>query len=315
MTTNVRPKDQNMKKSVLVSLKFTMWDSNVQDSAASEEMAAQKKVKNKKMCRVRKSLVPGNTALADIKEIHNNARKFLYDNTFPWKFKGPQILVIDNYDSVMTKLREFEAQFNIAVPEFLSQMKDIEEEAKEQLGDLFNQNDYPSVESLKSKFHFSISVDALPVASDLLALGLSESEIEKIEQANTDSLVSVLENANNSLWEKLQERVTAFYENTVNPKSKTRKTTLDALIEVAELFPKINITNDDRLNSICDNILFLLVTETKESLDLNPVKKEKIATKMKEIKELIEVIRLDSIGISVSEVGDDASSDEEVLVA
>lgn len=312
MTNTVNTPSQNLKDSVLVSLLFTMWDKNIQDRVASEEMSKIKNVKDKSMCRVRKSLIPSHTALATIQELHNNARKFLYENTFAWKFKGPRILTIENYESVISRLREFEAEFNIAVPEFLEQYDTIREDAKEKLGDLFDEADYPAVISLKEKFNFSISVDALPYAPHLLSLGLSEAEVEKINKAHEDSLNSVLENATNEMWSKLQGRVVTMYDNLVNPKSKVRESTLESLINVAELLPKINITNDERLNSVCDNILDMLVTESKQSLDVDPDKREKIALKLKGTKELIEVIILDNLGIDTSTESEDSEDGDDI---
>lgn len=304
--------NQNMKASVLIALTFTMWEANILDKQASVEVADSNNVSEKAMCRVRKSLVPANTALARISELHNAARKFLYENTHAWKFKGPRILTIANYEAVVSKLREYEAEVNIAIPEFLSQYDDIREDAKEKLGDLFKESDYPSVVDLKSKFAFAISVDAIPVSSDLLELGFSAKEAEIIEEANNKSLISVLDRANTELWGQLHQRLSALFEQIATPKSKVRAKTLERVIETVALIPKINITGDERLDAICNNVSEILVLESKESIDNNESKKEAIALKLKNMIKLIEVVTTKEVS---AEEDLESSSDQLLNVA
>lgn len=239
---------------VLVSLNISNWDANTQDRRVSAEVAQAHSVKDQALCRLRKSLLPKSEEMKKLFSVMRAARTFHYENTHTWMHDGPRILPTMNFDTYMAKMRGFKAEFEAAVLDFVNRYDEIRAQAEQALGSLYNEQDYPLVSSLRARYSFDIKIQPMPASEGLLQLGLEPQDAEEFRRKLEADMAETMQRANRRLWEDLYDRIERLYGKLSDEKAHVREETIDAVRNLADLLPKMNITNDTRLQSLADKL-------------------------------------------------------------
>lgn len=238
----------NRNQAVLVSLNVSIWTANKLDPEASKEVADQKKLKNKKMARVWKSLLPENSYFSAITGVAGKARKFHYANTFSWVQEGSRLLPTKNYDAYMDYMRQAKQEFDRAVEAFLKEYEQLQEVAKDALNSMFKKTDYPSAESLRSKFSFDTLVTPVP-AAEMFTAEVGSEEVERIREDIEKSVQEAFRAANRDLWERMYDTINKVQERLADPKG-AREQSLTSLRDMLSLLNRLNVSGDERLESL-----------------------------------------------------------------
>lgn len=238
---------QKVNNAVLASLEICGWSANKRDETASREVAQNHGLKDEKMARVWKSLLPRNDKLEAVLRIERRAREFHYDNTLPWKHKGPRILPTANYLSYTEGVREARAGLEKAVSEFLSQFATLKCEARLLLGSMYEDADYPSESKLGQSFVINLSIDPLPVSESMLQLGMAPDEIERLKAQHEEEMAETFRRANEDLWSRLYEAIRSFHAQVIDPARSVRDTTFENLRKLLPILERLNVTGDERL--------------------------------------------------------------------
>lgn len=179
----------------------------------------------------------------------NEARAFHYGNTLPWGDDESRILPTDNYLNYTKKMRELRSVFEGAVDEFVAEYPRLIEKAQEDLNGLFSTEDYPAPESLSEKFNFSVSVSPVPDSGDF-RVSLSDDEVEQIkadiEARVKDSITEAMRDA----WDRLFRAVKHMAEKLQEPGAIFRDSLVGNIVELCDVLPRLNLTNDPNLNKI-----------------------------------------------------------------
>lgn len=235
-------------KAVLVSLNVSIWTANKLDREVSKEVADQKKLKSEQMARVWKSLLPRNEFLSAIHGVAAKARKFHYANTFAWVQDGSRLLPTKNYLAYMEFMRQAKADFAKAVDAFLGEYGQLQIAAMEALNSIYRASDYPSAESLRSKF--SIDTIVMPVpAGEMFTAEVDDAESERVRKDIEKSVQEAFRAANRDLWERLYSTINKVQERLADPKG-ARESSLSSLRDMLGLLDRLNVSGDESLERL-----------------------------------------------------------------
>lgn len=286
--------------SVLITLAISVWDANRQDRRASRQVAEANNVTDQRLCRLRKSLLPKTKTLDILAAEVRAARTFHYENTHAWMHDGPRILTRANFDPYMARMREFKAKFETAVLNVMSGYDDMREKAKLALGDLYDPSDYPTRETLLTRYSFDTTVQPMPISANLLDLGLESAEAEELRKKLESDMSATFAKANTRLWDELQARVRKLYEKTSDPKAYVMEETIDAIRKLADLMPRVNITQDANLDIVANNLGEALKEVSSEKVKHDPVLRGRVASEMHSALQVIETLRKNAPAVTVS---------------
>src|SRR5206468_11429120 len=104
-----------------------------------------------------KKLLPGAIELKEVERLAGSLRKFFYEQTLPWYSDGSRILSSKNYIDFTREFAKRKGEFDGAVQTFIQNYPDLRERAKQTLGNLFRETEYPTVAKLQNSFACDIS--------------------------------------------------------------------------------------------------------------------------------------------------------------
>ncbi|MNR71515.1 hypothetical protein D3C71_21440 [compost metagenome] len=272
-----------IKNAVLVSLNISVWQANRQDKKISEQVTDAHEVKDRRLGRFWKSLLPKCDVLDRLYAVQRAARTFHYENTLAWMHDGPRILPTANFEPYMQAMRRFKAQFEDAVLELVDQYGDIRTEAQKVLGRLYDEADYPDVASLKSKYDFDMKVMTMPAAEGLLQLGLESDEAEELRAKLETDMRDTVTRANRRLWEDLHARLEKLTSRLQDGDAYVREETIAAVRDLADLLPRLNVTNDQHLETLATKLKGSLANVNAATVKNDPNARKRVADETKTV--------------------------------
>jgi len=192
------------------------------------------------------------------------------------------------------KLEEFKGEFNSTVEGFLGEYDQLREVASVQLGELFNEMDYPV--DVKGKFAFMWRFLILEVPNGktgILAPEVYEREkhkfIQTMEEARELAIQSLRED-----FAGMISRITDRFSNGDASKPKIFKNgTVNNFYEFFETFKERNIFRDDQLAELVERAQGILGGQSAESIRSSDQLKEHIRTGMAEVeKAMAEILSM-----------------------
>ena len=273
------------EKAMLVYLKISFWTARKYDKRISQEIEDQYKADN--AGRFNKILI-AKEHLANIQKIISTARAFHYENTLPWNDNGGRLLPSANYFNYIRSISSFKDRYEAEVDNFLRVYPDLKEEAKNRLNGMFAAEDYPEVQLLEEKFAFRTNILPLPAANDF-RVNMSDSEVESIRSSIQQRVKEAAESAMQDLWQRLFKVVSHMVERLIEPDNKFRNSLVTNIADLCELLPKLNITDDPKLNEAVEEIKAKLTVHDSQTLrddeqirNKTAVEAQKIMNKMRD---------------------------------
>ena len=277
---------------MLVEFNASQWTARKLDKTTTEEVVSSKHAANKGAARVNKHLLAGRNEL-DVISAHVNAvRNYVYAHTLPWSDSGLRLLPSTVYFTFLTKMEEFEEEFNKLVETFLLVYPTLITAQAMALGDMFRRDDFPSPAELKHKFDFRMNIMNVPASGDFrVDVGNDAQKYlkEKLAEANNARLEAATQGLRDALKEQLDRMSTQLREVESSSDDKRKRPKLyDSLLENAhDLCARIdvlNITKDADLDSAA-----LALKRVVAGLDIVDLRKD--STARKEIKASVDEIR------------------------
>lgn len=290
MTTQNTPKNSMADKAVLATLKITQWSARRHDKSVSAEVAAQKGA-TKKAGKYHKALINAES-LEDVNSAASDARAALNSLTLPWASEGVRILPAAAFDRFESNMDRCAARFDSAVAAFLADYPERVEQARRNLGELFDATDYPSPKDLANAFKMERRIFPFPESSDF-RVEISDSQRDRIRAEIADEQRHTLQNAARDLWDRVYKPVAhmaeklAAYEKTDDGKTKGvfRDTLVSNVADIAELLPALNLTADPRLDEMASRIKSRLANATAQQLRENDGLRVQVAADAQEMAE------------------------------
>lgn len=271
-----------INNAVLVYLNISGWTPHTKDKKASQEVATAKGVKDQSMCRLRKSLFPRTDSLKLIDQIEANARIFHYKHTHAYMRDGWRILTAVTHSEYRQAMDGFKRQYLDAVDKFQAEYSVIMQKARENLGELFDEKDYPGKETIKGRFGFGVSYQPLPASSALYELGFSIEDADEMVAGMEQSLKNSFRNAQNKLWDDLYDKLAKLEFRLQDEKAHIQEASLVALMEYAKTLPKITLFQDTVLVSTAKKLEETLLGTNAEMLKADTGHRQKIREQFKD---------------------------------
>ena len=281
-------------KAMIVKLNTSMWSAGKSDRSLARTLTDQFDAQDGS-ARVRKQLVnrealkPLKAAMDTVKSIHNRV-------TLPWSDNGERLLPVEVHSRYKQAI---EAAIDVVDEErrkFLDQYQSLIEGAQRDLGQMFDERDYPQVEELRAKFGATYEVLPVPAAKHFVA-DLSDREAQRIKADMERRNKAKLDAAIVGLYERIEDAINRMIERLgKDDEGKPRRiheSALDSLREIAATAPDLNMTDDPRIIEIANRIEQVMTGIDVQELRYKSRKPSKVAevdTKRKDLSTDLESI-------------------------
>src|SRR5580765_7590932 len=203
-------------RALLVCLRISTWSARKYDRPLSAKVNAQHAASSD-ASRVNKLLLPGDAkAYKAMIGVAGSIRTQHYANTLSWSDEGWRLLPTANYTAYTTWLRERQREFDAALHEFATDYPAMRAHAARLLNGMYRDEDYPSVQDIRSKFSLSVGYAPVPAQGDI-RVDLGSDQIAIIETAIADRLQQATADAMRDAWTRLHDVVSKIAERLSQP--------------------------------------------------------------------------------------------------
>jgi len=247
--------DNDVVEGLLVSLKVRQWKGRKKDDKVTGKVASDNSV-NSDVGAYHKRLFD-KCALGEIAADISKAREEQYRLTMPWSDGGLRLLPMGNFDEYTNTMAALKNKIERAVTVFLDHYDVHVSDAQQILGKLFNATDYPPVSEVADKFSFDISYCEIPTGD--LRVSMSD-------ETRRDLEASIRKDTQQRIYDAVEDRATRIADQLrhyrdnicgekVNESGKVSTFKPSSLAKVGReisIIKAVNLTNDPRLNAVCD---------------------------------------------------------------
>ncbi len=281
-------------EAMLVKLHIANWTGSITDKDATKELNTNKHAAVD-AARVHKRLFP-KEALRGISKTVSLARTTNYDHTLPWPDKGWRMLTVPAYDEYTRLMNEFREQLLTQRRKFLLNYDEYIVRARRELGSLFSDNDYPSIDQVKTRFDLSYRIQTIPDEQHFIA-DLAKSETEKIRRVMREQLQTDIDSAIKDLYNRLDETLSAISDRLGHDAGGKAMIFRDTLItnvrDLVEIIPRLNIFGDANLAKLCDDVRSRIANVDPDALRPNsarfdPKERNRVRTEAEIMKQALQ---------------------------
>ena len=272
---------------MMVELNISCWTARKLDKKVSEEVDSAKNTKVK-AGNYHKHLLAGNPHLDAVVKYAAKVRLWNTQQTIPWSDSGSRIVTMENLfnGGYKRQLDDHKIEFDRLAANFINVYPTLISAAAFQLGDLFDRDEYPEVDTLQKKFKFNYSLIPIPTAGDF--------RIEIGEQAKAELVAQYeaafnerLNNAMRDVWDRLYDCLSHMSERLASDDEGKRKvfhgTLLTNATELISLLTRLNVTNDPKLEQARRDLQAALVDTDISSLKDSDYVRENVKSKVDDI--------------------------------
>lgn len=251
-----------LKHTVLVGkMSITNWEAKKKARGVEADAEAKSGAKHGTIS-ARKSLLPGAEALDNI--IKHSAAMRTWWNTVsaPWFDNGMRVYNVAGHFDIMTAYGDMARHRDALIQTFLAEYPALREKARFDLNDLFDEEEYPLVSHVATRFTCAFEVMPLPDTSDFRVVqGLDSEEVAALQMAAVESERARVAAATEAAVRRMYEAVSTMADRL---KSYTLKEDIDDkskkfydswvlnVRELAGLMPQLNITGDPQLAALAE---------------------------------------------------------------
>ena len=267
-------------RAILVQLNISTWSANKLDKEISAETSAIKGAISNSV-RTHKSLLPMCDLLDDIKKKASLIRTKFYENTLPWGVKGIQILPTANYLAFMTDFRKERAEYEQLVNRFVPAYPQLVVDAQRFLGAAYKPADYPEAHEIGDKFKMDMQV--MPVPNTDFRVNIADEELQRIHDEVEARVKQAAKGAMMDVWQRLYDKVKHLAEKLDDPKAIFRDSTVNHLVDLCEMLPRLNVMDDPNLEAMRQEVEAKLAGYNPDTLRADVKVRQTVATEANDI--------------------------------
>ena len=268
------------EKAMLVKLSISQWYNRAIDRKVTDEIAQKYEVTEQEDTYV-KTLLP-RVAVRNIQRAIGDLRAFHYTNTLPWQDDSVRILSSGNFFQYQQGIAARRAKLDEAVAEFVSNYPKWLEHARKTKKGLFDEAQYPTASGIGDHYKVNVTFLPFPNVADF-RVDIDGKELERIKSQTQAALVDALSSANQSLIDRLYERVYLLYSALNDPEKVFRDNTVTSIVETADLVERLNVTGDARVASAVNAARAALQDVHPDMLRSSPDFRNKVAIRAAEL--------------------------------
>jgi len=231
---------------MLVELSISTWTGRKLDKRASQDVTAQA-LAQKGVANVNKKLLGDCAELDAVQKFTANARNVHYAMTMPWSDTGLRLLPTTQYFKYHREMTTLQAEYERQVNVFLQAYDWEISQAQVKLGGLFNSDEYPTADSLTSKFKFKMNYMPLADAGDW-RVDIGNEAKDVLATQYESYYATQLQTAMGDVWSRAHDALAKMSERLDYADGPTKKIFRDSLVDnvvdIIELLGACNITHD-----------------------------------------------------------------------
>jgi len=236
---------------MLVDFSASVWTGRKKDRKASDDVT-QANFAASGVASVHKKLMADCQELVAIQKFVANGRNQHYSMTMPWSDMGLRLLPTAQYFKYHQAMTEMQDEFHRLVNTFLQGYEWEITQASAKLGDLFDRDEYPSLESIRTKFGFRLSYIPLPDSGDF-RIDIGNEANEQVKSHYQDYYSAQLNNAMNDVWQRTHKALSAMSERLDYSDNDDKKIFRDTLVtnvlDMVELLNVCNVNGDGQMTA------------------------------------------------------------------
>ena len=272
-------------QALLVKLTISLWGAQRGDRKATETVASTHKTTGD-AGRFMKLLVP-KAALDPVSRAASRARQRHYQLTLPWADEGWHILSVAAHQRYVQELSVLHGEFETAIAGFIAGYPAAKAQARQLLGDLFDDTDYPSAAELRTCFSLSFRFKPVPIGNDF-RVNLPERELARIKAELTADAEAASRIAMGDLYGRLAGVVSAMAERLRDPEAVFRDSLVTNIRRLCEIVDELNFTGDRTLRQLAADVGSSLAPLDPEQLRIDPKARKAAAAEAERQLELIQ---------------------------
>jgi hypothetical protein len=241
--------------SILVSVDISVWSATKQDREISNEVTDSKNA-DQSAGRFVKNLLANNADHKAVVNYRQTVYNWLMRRTYDWN-KTQRTLPHVALPRFMAEYHDHEVEFNRLLDVFLARYNTSVSDMAFKAGTMFNRNDYPTVDQVRSKFNMRLYRTEVPLGDFRCQISqdLADDMAEHYNKQAADIIQRILDDQSERMVEVLTSLshccdVDEVKDKDGNVKIKKRKiydTTIDKAREMIDVYKEFNLTNDTDL--------------------------------------------------------------------
>lgn len=255
---------------MLVEMQVSQWSGKKLDKGASEAVTTGNSAK-KGVARVHKDLMADCEELKAIHKFTSTIRTQHYVMTLPWSDTGLRILPTAQYFRYTEQMNTLQTEFYELVERFLSAYQWKIAQAHAALGGLFNPDEYPTEQALRTKFSLSLAFIPLPDAGDW-RVDIGKQGNEQLRDHYQQFYKQALKEAMNDVWKRAHDalgRMSERLDYTDSIKKVFRDSLVENVTELVDIMDSCNITQDPVMSEAADTL-----RDTLRGVDADDLRKD-----------------------------------------
>ena len=241
------------------------WTGRKLDRKASDEVEIQNRA-HPRMANVHKKLLGDCQELIAIRKFVGNVRNSHYRMTLPWSDMGLRIIPTTKYFDYHKQMTEYQNEFYTMLDKFLGVYDWAVIQAETTLGDMFNKNDYPTVDTLRDKFNWRLSYIPMPDAGDF-RVDIGNEQADAIREQCAEYYSTMFHQAIQEIAEPLKNMSERLDYSNGEDKKVFRDTLVSNVITAIDL---LGVTTDPKFVKIKQELDHAFVGVTPDALREDP---------------------------------------------
>lgn len=278
------------ERAMMAKLSVKGWGGSVVDKEVTEEVSRNHEASIKGAGRYSKTLVAGHFK-KHLGSTVSKARQTHLALTLPWGDDGARILAASGYLHYNEQMQRRQQEFNRAADLFCKGLDEYKAEAETRLGNMYDPADYPNQKDLREMYSMNVEIGNVEESDDFRA-NLPEDAVKSIMEGIEHRNKVKMTNAMNDVFKrveavagKMSKTLKEYKPATANgPAEGTFKDSLVTNIkDQADLLDALNITGDERIFKLKEEMLKGLVEHSPEILRNDKDLRKDTAAKAEEI--------------------------------
>jgi len=270
---------------LLVELNISVWPASKIDREITD------KVNNdagavRGASQTKKNLFAGTSLRKDISDFAARVRLYHNKHTLPWADKGERMLPTALFMEYKQTMNGFEQTFDMMCNNFYVEYPRLVVEAPIALKGLYKAEDYPDIDTVKTKFGFRRAVKPVPEAGDF-RLDIPAYDLEEMKAEFIAQQQNKLAEAMREPWDRLHEMLVGISEKLTDVEGNSKKRYHDTLItnpiELCALLTKLNVTNDPALEEARRQVELTMLGTDIESIKEDAGSRSELKSKVDNI--------------------------------
>jgi hypothetical protein len=237
---------------VLVEMNISVWTANKLDKGATEGVLTSNGATSGDAAQVRKNLMAGTSARKEIADYAAGCRLWHNTRTLPWADKGARLLPTSLFLDYKAEANIRRDTFNQMVDAFIGNYPALVQTASNYMGTLFNQDDYPSANTVREKFGYRMVFSPVPESGDF-RLDLPKQDILEMAQSYESAFNDRLAEAMRTPWEQLHKMLGSMSAKLTEGDDDTKKRWHDTFVtnaqEMCAMLTHLNVAKDPKLEA------------------------------------------------------------------